>query len=268
MHEALGKLSGGTGGTVILAPHADDAAFSIGGLLLKSVLAPPIDLVTVFGRSNYLRDFGFLASWRAVTLRRQQEDTRFATLVGCRLMYLELPEAGLRLAGSPPPIFTPPSEREIARAISVLHQSLAPLAPQYLLAPLGLGGHRDHLLVRHAAGQLSTALGALCIYYEDLPYAASVPDKEIQASAVSISPALRPLAFRIDDGLASKLEAARLYRTQWRREILHAISAHALRLGGGIAYERLWLTAGTEPTAGALRHFVDRLCTYPRGAGR
>src|SRR5438132_3690386 len=95
--ESTNSASMERGHAVVISPHADDAAYSIGGFIQKSILKSQIHIVTLFGRSNFLRKTGFESDWRSVTTLRRREDTAFATRVGLELTYFDFPEAGLRV---------------------------------------------------------------------------------------------------------------------------------------------------------------------------
>ena len=88
---------------LVLAPHPDDAALSVGGLLVR--LREPVVLFTIFGRSNYTSR-GFHAHWQTVSAIRKTEDAAFAASIGATLRYPALPEAAIRIG---------PSERLIFR---------------------------------------------------------------------------------------------------------------------------------------------------------
>src|SRR5205814_10005221 len=88
-----------------ISPHADDAAYSIGGLIQKSIFKSQIHILTLFGRSNFRRKSGFESDWRSVTRLRKREDTTFAMRIGDGLTYFDFREDGLRL-GLEQDIFT------------------------------------------------------------------------------------------------------------------------------------------------------------------
>ncbi|HBY92991.1 MAG: PIG-L family deacetylase [Ardenticatenaceae bacterium] len=232
------------GGTAVISPHADDAALSLGGSLHRRVFRSPVTLVTVFGRSNYMRD-GFQADWREVTRQRNDEDRTFAASLGLRLRYLDLPEAALReelytdrlFAATPQAEFVAPAELEIA-----LRQTLHELRPTYLVVPLGLGNHRDHLLVRRAAVELAREMPVLLAYYEDLPYAASLSQKAIRQHCRSLDAGLYPLYISIGSVFGRKIEALSFYKSQMRPRDLSAVRRHGFRWCRSEAHERIWVS--------------------------
>lgn len=229
--------------TVIFSPHADDAALSLGGVIQKKILKQPITLLTIFGRSNYLRNTAFQENWQEVTRQRMSEDRAFASAAHLNWKFLELPEAGLRLGPSFEKIFSDkPYTKSPAPAglAAALQEVLDVTNPSFLLAPLGLGRHHDHLIVRGLAGELAGQRQIVTIYYEDLPYAAEYSEDEILKHAHAFDPNLRLTRVEISSELALKVDALRLYGSQIGAEELKAVSDYANRWHEAHAVERLW----------------------------
>ncbi|HYR11217.1 MAG TPA: PIG-L family deacetylase, partial [Longimicrobium sp.] len=89
---------------LVLSPHPDDAAFSVGGLLHRRVFAP-VTIATVFGRTNFLGVHGFQDDAREATSIRRAEDAAFAAAIGANLISCEFPDASVRLEPSLDAIF-------------------------------------------------------------------------------------------------------------------------------------------------------------------
>jgi LmbE family N-acetylglucosaminyl deacetylase len=225
------------GGTTILSPHPDDAAFSLGGAVAQGYFPAPVSLVTLFGRSAYSKQDGFAGDPEAVTRRRRREDETFASRFGLALSFFELPEAALRgepLFVSHPlePLATPAGLEE------ALSQALNDLRPDRLLLPLGLGGHRDHLLTRRAALPLARRRGLDYAYYEDLPYAAWVSPRRLRRHLGTVEAALVPEEIPLGSHREAKLRSLHLYPSQvgWRE--LLSVRWHHRR--GRSSVERIW----------------------------
>jgi 2'-N-acetylparomamine deacetylase / 2'''-acetyl-6'''-hydroxyneomycin deacetylase len=233
-------------GTTILSPHSDDAALSIGGTLCKGILEEPITLVTIFGRSNYLRESGFQSSWEIATETRRNEDIAFTNSLGIELQYLELSEAGLRLGQSFDKVFSDkvywdePFHHDLVMDIRRLIDNKA---PKVLLAPLGLGLHLDHLLVTRLSREIAINDLPQVIYYEDLPYAAAASENEILKHVSSVCSTLKPIYVSVDHEIPDKLDRLRLYRSQIGEFELSLVEYHAARWKRGRLYERLWSSA-------------------------
>lgn len=223
----------------MLSPHADDVALSLGGLLQLDLIPRPITLLTVFGRSGFAREEGFGADWQANTRRRRWEDVAYSESLGMSLRYLDLAEAALRPRVRR--LFT--SWRWLrapAELVRILEREISAAEPGSIWIPLGLGGHLDHLLVEKAATRLvrSRKLGRL--YYEDLPYAATLSEHQIRRRAASISRSLQPILVDIGSVLERKIEALRLYESQVCEHFLWALGEHHSRWDAARPMERVW----------------------------
>jgi LmbE family N-acetylglucosaminyl deacetylase len=182
---------------LVLSPHLDDAALSCGAMLIHACGRAPVTVATLFTEAppppytlsarRYLRQVG---APDAQTLygQRRNEDRAALEPLGITCLHLGLTEAQFRLR---------PRRRAHPRWARLLPE-LAHLYPVYrlqivsgrvapddavtmrlvrehvirlagrglVLAPLGVGGHVDHVLVRTAAAYS----GAPVVYYSDFPY--------------------------------------------------------------------------------------------------
>lgn len=219
---------------VLLSPHPDDIAFSLGGWLVRRPLAAGAPrLVTVFSTSRYTT--GALDDVSTVTRLRRAEDEAYAAAHGLALAHLGLPDSSVlgmtdddqRTASASDDPRRDATRAAVARAVG---------DADLVLGPLALGGHIDHRLVAAALRELR---GDGCAYYEDLPYAAGFSVSEIAAAAeAALGAAARAIALPID--LASKRTAIAAYGSQLQASEVAAIEAHAQRLGAGRPVERVW----------------------------
>lgn len=237
-------------GSLVLSPHPDDAALSLGGSLLARSLPQPVTIVTVFGSSNFMN-----GTWHAdaleVTRRRRAEDEAFSVAVRTPLRYLTLPEASLRSDSMP--VFDRATESpeilaEVRRAIADVTDELA---PALVCAPLGLGNHRDHLMVRDAAGELGGTREVPVVYYEDLPYAADLSQRQIASRARWLDARLSAHVIEIDRVFEGKLRAVGIYVSQIgprdvRRVVTHARRIPSLRARLARVWRRPWGLAAAE----------------------
>jgi LmbE family N-acetylglucosaminyl deacetylase len=184
---------------IVLAPHLDDAALSCGALMLHAARHTSVTVATLFTEADqapytlsarrYLRQVG-ARSAPALYQQRRDEDRAALEPIGITCVHAGLTEALFRrrpypgrwpLAARLLPEFahTYPvyrmhitSGRIAAADGGTLHevcdviQRLAGSGPNLVLAPLGVGGHVDHVLVRTAAERS----GARVVYYSDFPY--------------------------------------------------------------------------------------------------
>ncbi|MDQ2840275.1 MAG: hypothetical protein M3Y72_04390 [Acidobacteriota bacterium] len=108
------------------------------------------------------------------------------------------------------------------------------------IAPLGLGGHIDHLAVRAAATRKMT--GRRLAFYEDLPYATWSSESQVRERVSEAEEAtrvrLKPLIVRGSSSAANKRRVVSKYRSQITSAEATALSAWSDRFGGG---ERIWM---------------------------
>lgn len=241
-------------GTLVLAPHPDDAAFSLGGAILGRQLPAPVTVVTLFGRSNYAGG-QFHPDADCVTALRQAEDEQWARSAGVRLVYLDRPEAALRTGSSFDDVFGPPdfdhlAIRETAETIRAL---VIEEKPRLLLAPLAIGSHCDHVIVRELVKSFSREADIVTAFYEDLPYADEASSEEIARAVSEALPDPWPLVLPLRAGMLDrKCDSLPVYASQIEDAVLHAVRRHSLGLGHADGAERLWFAAADSGVARTL----------------
>jgi hypothetical protein len=131
---------------------------------------------------------------------------------------------------------------------AVLHQLVAQLRTlppaQAIFAPLAVGNHVDHQLVRQAA---EAYFGAGLLYYEDYPYVrlAGALEAVVPPHSPAWQPQVRPVSAA---GVAARIEAITAFASQissffnGRADLEAQIHAYLTQVGG----ERLW---AHHPTA-------------------
>ncbi|MBJ7311500.1 PIG-L deacetylase family protein [Rugamonas sp. CCM 8940] len=226
---------------LLLSPHADDVAYSIGGIVARLATQADILLMTVFGRSGWALPQALCAeSADAVSAVREQEDRAYCArrridyaLLPCPDSFLmgydEATELSAAAAADDP---------RTADIVKLIGDAVARLLPHIVLAPCGLGGHVDHQIVRLAADALERVE---VLYYEDLPYSAGLPLAELdrQLSAQGLVP---KVTADIEIVLEGKCADMWGYRSQTSEATIAEMLLHAGRVGkGGARYaERLW----------------------------
>lgn len=232
----------GAGVDLILSPHVDDAALSLGGTLAHRRGEGRRRIVrNIFSDQSYQSGLRTPASILAELAKAEDRlagrilgyESRDCGLAGARDRHrlplartLGWTQAGVRAEST--------FRREIADLAARILDRVAPVPATgdvRLFAPSGIGGHLDHLLVRLAVGDL-LADGALdpdrVQFYEDLPYAAAnMPGPDAPAG---FAPALRALA---PHALAAKLAALRVFRTRLRGPQIALCARHAFLIAGG-----------------------------------
>lgn len=227
----------------VISPHHDDAALSLGGTIAAlqgSSLS--VRVINCFTRSGFAH--GHTGhSEEAVSRLRGEEDRAFATAVGLShaVVNLGLRDAALRHPDGLRAIFRGASRPEHPADVEALAAAIRQLAmPQAIAAPLGLGGHLDHLVARDAA--MRVGCGVLA-FYEDLPYAARCGDEAhreaLREVTARVGQPLWPtcLVSAIDHTLKATLLDR--YPSQLTDEVRRRVIDYTRALGS----ERLWATS-------------------------
>ncbi|MFC8275629.1 PIG-L deacetylase family protein [Streptomyces sp. NPDC057271] len=223
---------------VVLSPHLDDGVLSCGALLLRARRRAPVTVVSFFTEAApppyTLSGRQYLRQTRAsdaeeLYASRREEDRSVMAEMGVAWRHFGLVDGLFRrkegrsprtggLAGRLPEIdHVYPTyrlhlsrgrvSRHDARTLRTVADAIGALPPSdrgLVLAPLGVGGHADHVLVRTAA-ELS---GRRVAYYSDFPY-----NQQFEPDA-SFTGRHAFVACAWEEGLADKRELIRGYRTQ------------------------------------------------------
>lgn len=225
---------------LMLSPHADDVAYSIGGIVARLSMRADLRLMTIFGHSGWaLPQASREKSADAISAEREREDRAYCArrwidydLLPCPdsfvMGYDEATELSIAATDDP----------RTERVVNLIRNAVACRAPQVVLAPCGLGGHVDHQIVRFAADSLDHVE---VLYYEDVPYSSRLPLPELerQLAVQGLTPAMTA---DIEVVLESKCEGMWGYRSQTSASTIAEMLLHAGRVGAGTARyaERLW----------------------------
>ncbi len=256
--------------TVYLSPHLDDAVLSCGGLihrqaaegtrvLVITIFAgqPPLDRLSPFAARIHAR----WETGQEPTIERRREDQIALDILGADLLHLDYLDAIYRfegdsflylsdedLFGSPHPV-----DAELSGQIMSSLSHALPLHKSSLYAPLGVGNHVDHQLVKRALLSLRDR-PARIILYEDYPYVER-PGALTNALESAGDRDWRPESTPLDEeGVQAKIEAIAAYRSQVTSLFGHEEQmrlrvwdyARALSPTEGLA-ERYWHLADSWP---------------------
>ena len=183
---------------IVLSPHLDDAALSCGALMIHAASRTSVIVVTLFTEAapkpytfsarRYLQQVG-VRDAEALYQQRREEDRAALERVGITCVHAGLPEALFRrrsgrirsLGGRALPELehvypiyrmhitagrVAPADAGTMRQVSEMIRQRVDSGPSVVLAPLGVGKHVDHILVRNVAKHS----GAQVVYYSDFPY--------------------------------------------------------------------------------------------------
>jgi LmbE family N-acetylglucosaminyl deacetylase len=213
---------------LILSPHSDDTAFSLGGMLAADTVLRGWEKhqLTLFVHSCHAPYAPDLHGVEAITAVRSQEDAAFCASHGMVLQRLDLAETLLRGYPTIASIFAPRSPREDDMFEPVcLAVARAAAGFDLVLSPLGIGGHIEHALVREAC----LRAGRPALYYEDLPYAGDYSNEELDRCATAHLPQARCRG--IDVGSALDRKSAHLlgYASQVNERDLDKVLTYSRR---------------------------------------
>lgn len=209
---------------IYLSPHLDDAVLSCGGIIFTQRKAgisveiwnwmsgiPPADMpLSDLARSVH-------AGWALDTVKevyavRLAEDRQAAARADAQTRNFDFLDCIYRQAkdGSflyPDELFVQPHVDDtplVAEIAALINETLRP--GDRLVAPLGIGKHPDHIIVRRAAEQTGHPLR----YYADIPYTIWYPD-QLAAETAGLTSELIPIA---EENLVGWQNAAAAYASQ------------------------------------------------------
>ena len=241
---------------VVVSPHRDDAAFSL-GLAIEAWLEAGhrVDILNCFTQSEYA-PYSDVDSLHGNDKRsfasavRRREDIAWNKLAGGRLKItdLDMLDAPLRLACTADEVLAleiRPGDRAVARIAGALRKLADKAEPGHLALalPLALGNHIDHRVVHQAALEALAQATVAIAFYEDLPYAARPGIAEtIETRAKAAGFALRPSfaqasSTALSDATSRKHRIVECYDSQIDTEVASQIASFAGLYGGR---ERLW----------------------------
>ena len=231
--------------TLVLAPHPDDAAFSVGGHILGRHLPAPITIVTLFGRSNYARGH-FQTDAVSVTALRRAEDEAWARDANAGLVWLNAPEAALRVGSTFQAVFghADHEHEAVNSAAENLASYIEEVSPRLIVSPLGIGGHCDHVVTCEMAKEIARKNNIPIAFYEELPYAFEASEDEIvSAAARALSDPLRTIKKLRPGELDAKCSSLSRYESQIDESVINAVRGHGLALNDVNGGECFWVEA-------------------------
>lgn len=216
--------------TILVAPHADDIAYSIGGSLILDSFVKPILMTTIFTNSNCSRHIKIKDN---VTISRERilEDIEFANKLGIKYQSLHFYDAPLRGILDIYSIVDPVSDPIFQQVYVALSKLIKSYHCELIVSPMGIGNHVDHIIVRDACRKIARENNLQIIFYEDLCYAYHMTPTQITAKARAISPSIMPYDIDITSIFNEKIKNVKLYESQTDIISRIKIRLYAMRLG-------------------------------------
>lgn len=250
----------GAADLVVVSPHLDDAALSVGATLhALAARGCRIVVATVFTAdepadlpSEVARRLHRLWGGERVMAGRRGEDEVACRRLGVDFRHLGLADALHRLDhrgeasyASLKALFRTPvaADAPVAGEVAAV---LRALAPPMLLAPLAIGRHVDHQHARQGAELAAASLGCPIVLYEDFPYAEATwscwwARRRLVGGSVNLRE--EDVKARLGAIAAFRSQVGPLFGDATRLE--RRVRQQLERRGG----ERLWVTRGAPDTA-------------------
>jgi len=231
---------------VVIEPHMDDAALSVGGRLLHRRGRNRITILSVVKYSNFTSYWDLKRDYLnvdTVTALRLRESELAARLLGAEHRCLDWTDAPIRFFPADrwsveelkrilPAVYAsmeiPPDSKEVAILKEKLRSELERLAPDDIWIPMGLGSHVDHRTVRSACvAMLSEARGRLAkssvSMYEDLPYNRKSLALQIQKAFAIHGTILLRSTEDVTDVFDEKLRLISVFASQFKRSYMEPL---------------------------------------------
>jgi LmbE family N-acetylglucosaminyl deacetylase len=244
-----------------LSPHFDDAVFSCGGRIWRQAQSGErVKVVTVFGGapdpasplSPYARELHARWGGLEAVQQRRAEDVEALAFLGTEpihwpyldCIYRRAPEGDFPYA-SEEALWgdVHPSEAALIEELAHRIRALPLASGGRLYAPLGIGDHVDHRIVRRAA----EGSGQPLTCYEDFPYAQDPRAVKAALTPDPWEPELVPLS---EQALRAKVAAIACYGSQistfWGSQdaVDATVRAFAEQTGQSEPAERYWHPVG------------------------
>ncbi len=241
--------------TIYLAPHLDDAALSCGGqIYAQTQKGAKILIVTIMAGDPTNGTFSRFAQalhdrWQLETeivATRRREDAHASQILGADYQHGHIPDCIYRFERQTNTPLYPdwsaiigtihPQESDLIVQLSVQLATLPPA--KRILAPLAVGNHVDHQIVRQAA---ELCFANQLFYYEDYPYVQTEgalenvippPSTLWQKTQIPLSP--EALQMKAKGICAYKSQVSTFFAT--RQDLEAQLNGYAKRIGG----ERIW----------------------------
>lgn len=229
---------------LILSPHIDDAGFSFGAGLVKSVqVFDRVGIVNFFTASVY-STIGLPEEISIVSSLRKAEEKAVCALLQNKpvLHFLDLPDAPIRNEFAKLGYYRPDKlfaeDQLMLEAVKSAIRNL--YSGELVFVPAGLGDHADHVLVNFAAAKIIPT--EKLVFYEDQPYGGRLSETEllkyIAALELRLQLKLIPAVVRIPGGWLLKEKIIHSYASQLDEATVSEIRTAFLKYENG---ERIWI---------------------------
>jgi LmbE family N-acetylglucosaminyl deacetylase len=248
--------------SIFISPHFDDAVLSCGGTLVHlAARGADVLLVTVFtadvAEGIQLPQLAqeLHKEWgenRYPHRMRSLEEREVAEYLNAQYRWLGFLDGMYRYPGMKRweeqfmSDFEPRTDPCFESVRDALLQVISEYPQATIFVPLGLGHHRDHLIVHQAVEDVKqmTSTANIYYYYEDYPYAA---EADLQARLEQLDWLAEAFTIDITNTLKERVHLIKTYASQLGilfdgpDSVYEEVSAYATRVGAkGMPRERFW----------------------------
>lgn len=215
---------------LVLSPHLDDAAFSVGPLVSEIAGRAKVIVATAFTKSEKnLSKFALacqldkgLSSEVDYMAIRRQEDLVWAKRIGVEVIHGLLAEAPHRGYQSANELFEPILAADLIEKClkEWLVNLTSSVKPRAILCPLGVGKHVDHVWINKVARETTDAATPL-FFFKDQPYSQTLTNFRIRDFSSDKSSWNEFEAPFSQESCTNALFAAEAYKTQIKFQFKH-----------------------------------------------
>lgn len=228
------------GRVLFIEPHPDDVILSMGGSLIQFVKnSLDVTCLCVFSRCG-----------QQESVRKAENRYVWEKLLGCNLVFGDLVNYSCRNKEEISELYT------YRECVSMIQRIMWEVKPDFLIGPMGIGEHIDHILVNEALMSIIKKEPFKIIFYEDFPYANR--DKYYYMKAINkvkhkidITPLYNLITEQVEDKVKLNMVYQSQYQLLWK-EALDLFTCYAKAIGyEGIymkrllnpfeLYERFWI---------------------------
>jgi LmbE family N-acetylglucosaminyl deacetylase len=234
---------------LVLEPHMDDAALSVGGAMFKRKNKQKITIMTVVGESDftsYSKQIDFTTEF--VTKRRLRESDMACQMLNAKHVCLDELDQPIRWrTGKEADLAS--SEKNLLLG-DKLAANIIPLNIDELWVPLAIEFHADHHRTRNAAiSMLNKYTEAFqnvkVFFYEDVPYVNDFCERFKSDMILHLSRGNEQPQLYIEDiseQLSPKKKLSNVFGSQFKASYIYPKIEQAARIAAdGLGYaERLW----------------------------
>jgi LmbE family N-acetylglucosaminyl deacetylase len=247
---------------LVIEPHCDDAALSIGATMWKMRTEAEFHLVTMASRSNYSTAFQLHRDRfdrEHITAMRTAEGELFTEHLGGHYRCAGMSEATLRYDDSDWNLdFFEAHEVPVAIAgnrrapsaildswIEYIKRLLEERSFEEIWIPLGAGTHSDHDLTRNAAlnALIDERPPGVIRLYEDVPYGAHFPEHSdrIVRALSEVGAKLQPWYQDVTEEFPAKMSLLSIFASQFKvPSIAEGVERSASKIDTSKKIERMW----------------------------